>query len=49
MLKRNYADKYRVTFRKGFEFLESFKLDLPIFYSSNDPRDDGSDNISILS
>jgi hypothetical protein len=49
MLKKNYADKYRVTFRQGFEFLESFKLDLPIFYSSDDPRDDGSDDFSNLS
>jgi hypothetical protein len=44
MLKKNYADKYRVTFRQGFDFLESFELGLSIFYSSDDPRDDGSDN-----
>jgi hypothetical protein len=31
MLKKNYADKYRVTFRQGFEFLESFELDLQYF------------------
>jgi hypothetical protein len=49
MLKKNYADKYRVTFRQGFKFLESFELDLPIFYSSNDPRDDDSSDISFLS
>jgi hypothetical protein len=49
MLKKNYADKYRVTFQQGFEFLESFKLDLPISYSSDDPRDDGSDDIFFLS
>jgi hypothetical protein len=49
MLKKNYADKYRVTFRQGVKFLESFELDLPIFYSSDDPRDNGSSDFSILS
>jgi hypothetical protein len=49
ILKKNYADKYRVTFRQGFKFLESFELELLIFYSSNDPRDDGSGDISFLS
>jgi hypothetical protein len=49
MLKKNYADKYRVTFWQGFKFLESLELDLPIFYSSDDARDDGSDDISFLS
>jgi hypothetical protein len=49
MLKKNYADKYRVTFRQWFEFLESFELDLLIFYSFDDPRDDDSGDISFLS
>jgi hypothetical protein len=49
MLKKNYADKYQVTFWQGFDFLESFELDLLIFYSSNDPRDDDSSDMSFLS